>query len=425
MSRYTRVALLIGSAASIIWVGAHFLDLFFVIDNHIAAWLGFLTVPQQREMQWIAGAVGVLLAYGLAWTTIEISRPTWKLAVGLAALAEVVTGVWILSLYGYFLPPMAAILSGGSALSLGLAYCHSAAGANLAQLRHALGRRVSEKTLARILSSSNSPKLEGELREVSVLVCQWFGQDAAAGQLNAHEWVQVHNRLSRMVSNVVLPADGYLDQSNGECIRAIFGAPLADENHALAACGAAIDIIRELDALNESLVLEGRPPVDCRVGVSTGVTVTGVLGGESGRTFTVSGDAVMRAHRFCSANLIYGSRVLIGGRTVQLAESEIESRPLELIGGGPDDELDEVHELLNRRNQLTNEQALRRDAFWTGVILYRSNRLDEAVEQFTRARPNHGSVDLPVEFYLSRIEKLRTTPGRRGRPETVKRLNAL
>lgn len=425
MSRYTKVALLIGSAAAVVWVGAHLLGLFLLLDSQIAAWLGFAALPNQPKMHWLGASAGVILALGLAWTTIEINRPVLKLAVGLLALFEVMTGVWILSLFGFYLSPMAPLLAGGSALAVGLAYSRSAAGANLAHLRQALGRRLSDKTLARILSSSRIPKLEGELREVSVLVCQWFGQDATVGQLNALEWVEVHNRISRLVCNVVLPAGGYLDQSNGECIRAIFGAPLDDENHATVACEVAIDIFRGLDTLNSSFLLEGRSPVDCRVGISTGVAVTGVLGGESGRVFTVSGDAVSRAHRFCSANLIYGSRVLIGGRTVQLAEQEIESRPLELIGGGPEDDLDEVHELLNRRDQLTKEEADRREAFWTGVILYRSNRLEEATDHFCRARPNHGSVDLPVEFYLSRIEKLRNTPGRRGRPETVKRLNTL
>lgn len=424
MSRYTRVALLIGSFASVVWGGAHALGLFLIADKHLAPVLGFSTVPNQPGMQWLGGIMVIALGFGLACTTIQIGRREFKWIVAFLALFETFTLSIIFSLYGLYFPPVAALLSGASSFAMAFAFSRTEAGEKLTQLRRAVGRRISPKALSRVLSAPRLPSLEGELREVSVLVCEWFGQDAVGGYLKPEEWVEIHNRIAKVVSEVVLPAGGYLDQTNGEAIRVIFGAPLEDEQHGATACGAAVDILRSLDALNAALASEGRPPADCRIGINSGVAVVGVLAGETGQAYTVSGDTVARAHRFCSANLTYGSRILIGGRTVQLAEHDIESRPIELVGGRTDEELDEVHELLNRRHQLTAEEADRREAFWTGVILYRSQRIDEALECFVRARPNHGSVDPPVEFYVSRLENLRS-PVRRMRTDTVKRLTSI
>ena len=63
------------------------------------------------------------------------------------------------------------------------------------------------------------------------------------------------------------------------------------------------------------------------------------------------------ARRLCSANRHYVSRVLIGSQTHQLAEGELEVRPLELVQRHPEDRhREEIYELLSPKNALSEEE---------------------------------------------------------------------
>ena len=118
------------------------------------------------------------------------------------------------------------------------------------------------------------------------------------------------------------------------------------------------------------------------------------------------------ARKLCSANLLYGSRVLLGSQTQQLAENALEVRPLELVQRHPDDRhREEIYELLSPKDTLSEEDVARRDLFWKGIVYYREQRWDEARAHFLLAAPEEGS-DHPLEYYLRRVEQLQN-----GKPE--------
>ena len=120
----------------------------------------------------------------------------------------------------------------------------------------------------------------------------------------------------------------------------------------------------------------------------------------------MAGEEVAFARRLCAANLIYGSTVLIGARTFELAESTIEARPLELLRRRLGENWLEVYELLGEPHELSPEDLARRDLFWTGVIFYREKRLADALEKFTEARTTANGADGPLDFYINRIKQL-------------------
>ena len=108
----------------------------------------------------------------------------------------------------------------------------------------------------------------------------------------------------------------------------------------------------------------------------------------------------------CAANLIYGSKVLIGARTFELAEASIEARPLELLRRRLGDNWLEVYELLGEPHDLSPEDLARRDLFWTGVIFYREKKLADALSKFSQARSTITHADGPLDFYIQRIKHL-------------------
>ena len=182
---------------------------------------------------------------------------------------------------------------------------------------------------------------------------------------------------------------------------------------------------RQFQTLNEQTAREHDGlTCDIRVGVNSGEMAVGQFGSRRLGGFGVAGEEVAFARRLCAANLIYGSTVLIGARTFELAEAAIEARPLELLRRRLGDNWLEVYELLGEPHDLTPEDLARRDLFWTGVIFYREKRLADALDKFTQARSSSERADGPLDFYIHRIKQLQLSKATTDW-ETARLLNSL
>jgi len=105
--------------------------------------------------------------------------------------------------------------------------------------------------------------------------------------------------------------------------------------------------------------------------------------------------------------MIYGSRLLIGPETYSLAAESIEVRPIELIRGKTAQSCEEIYEILGMKNVLSIEDLHKRDLFWKGIVYYREKQWEDALDHFAAAL-SMGLPDAPIEYYIRRIEHLRT-----------------
>ncbi len=200
---------------------------------------------------------------------------------------------------------------------------------------------------------------------------------------------------------------GTLAGCDGEGVRVLFGAPLPAADHAPAACRAALEAARQVRTLNTDFAgNHDGLTCDVRFGVNSGDMAVGYFGARRLGGFGAAGEEVAFTRRLCAANLTYGSTVLIGARTFEMAEASVEARPLEMLRRRLGDSWHEVYELLGEPQDLTPEELARRDLFWTGVIFYREKRLADALAKFSQARPVNGQPDEPLEFYVHRIKQL-------------------
>jgi adenylate cyclase len=119
-----------------------------------------------------------------------------------------------------------------------------------------------------------------------------------------------------------------------------------------------------------------------------------------------TGEPVELARRFCIANRFYGSKVLLGPRTFELASKILVARPIDFLSGVDVRERHEIYEPVALALDASRDQITRRDAFWNGVVLYREKRWAEAYSQFQNARGPEGEEDRPLQLYLRRLEPL-------------------
>ncbi len=329
-----------------------------------------------------------------------------KTLIAGAALAEIIGLTIVLNMYDVYFSPFPALVALLITFAGGFAYSRSAAGARKRIIDEVFGDRISAATREKLLNSNAPLHFAGEMRSASVVVCEIFNHDELMESLSTEHFVAATNLLLHRGADFLVERGGYLDDCAGETLRVIFGAPMADENHAEAACEAALKLAEELDEVNRECIEKWNQALDFRIGVNSGEIVCAAYGSSRLGTFSVAGEPVDFARRLCAANTIYGSRILTGSHTLELGQHAVEVRPMELVRTRDERSREEVYELLGMRNSLPDDLLQRRDLFWKGIIYYREQLWGEALEHFRAAIPAEG-IDAPLEFYIRRTEQLR------------------
>ncbi len=359
---------------------------------------------------WQAPHVAVLLAaaviaYLFAWVTVDISRPATKTVVALCGLLLLFTGSVTLSLYGVFHSPWQAVLAGFFSWLIGICYGGSESGSRKRVLGRLFGSRLSRGQFAKLVDSSQPLNFPGQSLEATVIVCEVHNHVELLEVLSPADYVAMTNLYLKTISDYLVEAGGYLDESGGESLRVVFGAPIEREDHAIAACKAALEAAARIDTLNKECDERWRQRLDFRVGINSGPMIAAAYGGSRLGSFSVAGTTVEFARRLCAACANYGCRILAGPDTYLGASEFIEARPIELLRRA-DGRRVELYEVLAPVNALSPERAKSRDHFWKGVIYYRERKWDQAMEEFSKARIP-GIPDAGLDAFVLRTERAR------------------
>ena len=138
--------------------------------------------------------------------------------------------------------------------------------------------------------------MEGERKQITVLFADVQGSMDLAERLDPESWRELMNRFFQVLADAVHHADGTVDKFTGDGIMALFGAPIAREDHALCACRAALEMIDGVAALATELKDEGIE-LAVRIGINSGEVVVGSIGDEGEMEYTAIGHTVGLAQR--------------------------------------------------------------------------------------------------------------------------------
>jgi apolipoprotein N-acyltransferase len=139
--RYLKVTLLIGFLASAAVVAGYELGAFRQLDLALGNFLGLRFSPEPwRPVQY---SLAVILAFSIAWTTIDIPRNSLKFVIAVGALVQVISAVWVLNLLGVFFSPFASTFAVLLAFGMGFLYSQGEGGSRKRKAPDAgrLGRR--------------------------------------------------------------------------------------------------------------------------------------------------------------------------------------------------------------------------------------------------------------------------------------------
>ncbi len=195
----------------------------------------------------------------------------------------------------------------------------------------ALGIRFPSDRQSVVSSSSvseapPSENLEGERKTVTALFADIKGSTELEQDLDPEEARAIVDPALKLMIDAVHRYDGYVVQSTGDGIFALFGAPVAHEDHPQRALYAALRMQEELRRYSTKLVAEGGNPLQCRVGANTGEVVVRSLSTGGKTEYTPIGHTANLASRMQAVAPV-GS-IAVAEPTRKLCEGYFALKPL-------------------------------------------------------------------------------------------------
>jgi class 3 adenylate cyclase/tetratricopeptide (TPR) repeat protein len=193
----------------------------------------------------------------------------------------------------------------------------------------------------KILTSKSS--LEGERKQVTVLFADMKGSMELLADRDPEEARKLLDPVIEHMMEAVHRYEGTVSNLMGDGIMALFGAPLAHEDHAVRACYAALRMQESVTRYAEGVRRTEGVPIQIRVGLNSGEVVVGAIGNDLKMDYTAVGQTVHLAARM--EQMATPGSVMITNDTLQLAEGYVQVKSLGPVNvKGMSDQV-EVHEV--------------------------------------------------------------------------------
>ena len=366
--------------------------------------------PLSRAGMVVDNGIGLGLTLAASVPVLALA-PVWA-GVAVAAGALVWAGAATAAFqFGLALPlfqPIAAVLLTFAAL---LGFRFAVADKDKRYLRQAFALYLPSAVVDRLVASNAPPALGGETRELTVLFSDIADFTAISEGLTPQALVTFLNKYLTVITDIVEAHGGFVDKYIGDAVVAVFGAPLADDDHALHAVQAALACQTRLEAMRSAFGLPGDRAVATRIGINSGEILVGNIGSDRRFNYTVMGDAVNLASRLEGANTAFGTRVLVSDRTRESCSAGIAFREIDTVRVVGRARPVTVYEPLGAAGAVLDEQGERHAAFAHALADYRAARFAAAEAGFAALAE---AGDGPAAAFVERIRRLGPAPSGAG-----------
>jgi class 3 adenylate cyclase len=176
----------------------------------------------------------------------------------------------------------------------------------------------------KILTSRSA--LQGERKQVTVIFADLKGSMELLADRDPEEARQLLDPVIERMIEAVHRYEGTVNQVMGDGIMALFGAPLAHEDHAVRACYAALRMQESVTRYGDEMQRSHGVPLQIRVGLNSGAVVVRAIDSSLHMDYTAVGQTTHLAARM--EQMAKPGSVLITAETLRLAEGLLQARPL-------------------------------------------------------------------------------------------------
>lgn len=376
------------------------------VDNLLAG--DFIARPRWSKVfdVFAIAGLGLLVAFAL--------RRSSALAGLLVAGALLV--LFVVSAYGLFVTsrvwlnmvyPVTALASTYTLLTV---YRYVVEERERRRLKAAFQRYVSPEVIELMLQNPAGVRLGGHEAVVTSLISDLQGFTGFSENHTPNEIISVLGDYHAEMTEQIFAEHGTLVEYVGDEIFALFGAPVAQPDHAKRACAAALAMRERRTALGDAWARSGRPRLKARTGITTGTLLVGNMGSKYRFHYGAIGDPVNLASRLESINKLYGTEIIVSDHTAQLVDDGFRLRELDFVRVLGRHGTLRVHELLGVAGQsIPGEQEEMLRLYAAALEIYRQRRWDDALELFRQCLvlwPEDG----PSRTFETRCQAFRENP---------------
>ena len=243
-------------------------------------------------------------------------------------------------------------------------------------------RHLAEKIL------TSKAALEGERKQVTVLFADVKDSMELLADRDPEETRSLLDPILEHMMEAVHRFEGTVNQVMGDGIMALFGAPLAHEDHAVRACYAALRMQETVKRYAEGVRRSEGVLIQIRVGLNSGKVVGRSIGSDLRMDYTAVGQTTNVAARM--EQMTVPGSILISADTLTLAEGYVQVKPLGPLKVKGLDLPVEVFEIVGASTVRSRLRA----AAARGLTRFvgRDGEVDQLHQALERARTGHGQV---------------------------------
>ncbi|MEO5377822.1 MAG: CHASE2 domain-containing protein [Magnetococcus sp. DMHC-6] len=269
-------------------------------------------------------------------------------------------------------------------------------------IRTAFAHYLAPTVVQQLVDNPAELSLNGERRELTFIFTDVAGFTTLSESMDPLELSNLLNLYLGGINDIILRHQGTVINFIGDAVFALFGAPVAQKDHALRAVQCVIDLDRFSEGFRHQQALKGIDFGVTRIGLHSGLATVGNMGAKTRFQYTSLGDAVNTAARLEGLNKYFSTRICISLETVLKCQESLLFRPMaKVVVKGKSIPL-EVYEVV-----LTEQDAQEKRYLATYLKAYHfldSKDVDNAYQLFLHLKQTRPEDPL-VDFHLKRIEE--------------------
>ncbi|EQC47228.1 adenylate/guanylate cyclase domain-containing protein [Bacteriovorax sp. Seq25_V] len=281
--------------------------------------------------------------------------------------------------------------------------------------KEAFGNYISPELIGQMYESGSMPQLGGATRHLTAFFTDIQSFSTFSEALTPDRLVELLNEYLTVMTDILINNGGTLDKYEGDAIIAFFGAPLEFEDHAFRSCKVAVEMQESLVKLRHKWKLMGDVypeyvrEMKMRIGINTGLILSGNMGSRKRMNYTMMGDDVNLAARLESSAKQYGVYIHVSESTYNEANENFLFRELDTIRVVGRKSATKTYELLCRKEDAPEAMQKLVHLFEGALILYRDKNWREALSKFAECLiledQRFPDVKIPLNPSLVYIER--------------------
>lgn len=256
-----------------------------------------------------------------------ISHPlTWAIAVG-----HVFIILHLMNNFGIVVALVFPVMSVMLSYLAGNLYLYWEQLQERKKVRGMFSAMVSPEVLKIMEEDPDKFNLQGEKVEASMFSSDVSGFTSISEGVTAQELALILNLYLTPMSNLVMAFGGYVEKYEGDAIKADFGMPMPDPDHAWKACFSALLQQEELFVVQRMLQIKYGVMITARMGVNTGVVNAGNMGSVNKMQYCAIGEEVAMAEELEPSNKMWETWIAISPETLRLSGDKLKTRLLDVV----------------------------------------------------------------------------------------------